>query len=172
MKQTDTHILIRDIGEIAILAVLIQISGSFRIPSFVPGSEFQLSAPIAVAICGVFGFKKYITAGILASVIGLTLGTATIFNVLIAMTFRLGAGAVWLLLGSSRIFYVVAGPVGTILARYAFSLAVGKGFLAMVVAAAPGMLVTAMTAWAFGKLFARARAAAFGRTKTKTAADL
>ena len=38
-------------------------SGSFKIPGLVPGTEFQLSAPIAVAICGVFGFKKYIIAG-------------------------------------------------------------------------------------------------------------
>lgn len=44
--------------ETALLAVLIAISGSFKIPGFVPGTEFQLSAPIAVAICGVFGFKN------------------------------------------------------------------------------------------------------------------
>ena len=60
-----------DCCETALLAVLIAVSGTFRIPGIVPGTEFQLSAPIAVAVCGVFGFKKYIIAGILASLMGL-----------------------------------------------------------------------------------------------------
>ena len=46
---------IREISEIALLAAFIAVSGAFKLPSFIPGSEFQLSAPIAVAICGVFG---------------------------------------------------------------------------------------------------------------------
>ena len=78
---------IREISEIALLAAFIAVSGAFKLPSFIPGSEFQLSAPIAVAICGVFGIKKYLLAGILASAGGLLLGTQTIFNVLIAMLF-------------------------------------------------------------------------------------
>ena len=54
--------VIVDVCETALLAALIGVSGSFKIPGLVPGTEFQLSAPIAVAICGVFGFKKYIIA--------------------------------------------------------------------------------------------------------------
>ena len=61
---TSERKLIIDCCDTALLAVLIAVSGTFRIPGIVPGTEFQLSAPIAVAICGVFGFKKYITAGI------------------------------------------------------------------------------------------------------------
>ena len=57
----------RELCLTALLTALITISGSLKIPSFVPGSEFQLSAPIAVAICGVFGIKRYLTAGIAAS---------------------------------------------------------------------------------------------------------
>ncbi len=162
---SDTRKLIRNICEIALLTGLIQVSGLFRIPGFLPGSEFQLSAPIAVAICGVFGFKKYITAGILASIIGLALGTSTIFNVLIAMTFRLGTGAVWLLLGSSKLFYIIAGPIGTTLARFVLSLVVEKGFWIMLSAAAPGMFYTAATAWFFGKLFQKCRSAVFGSSQ-------
>ena len=89
--------MVMDCCETALLAVLIAVSGTFRIPGIVPGTEFQLSAPIAVAICGVFGFKKYIIAGILASLMGLSLGTCTILNVAIQMSFRLGVGAFWLL---------------------------------------------------------------------------
>jgi thiamine transporter ThiT len=61
--------------EIAILVAMISILGSIKIPNIIPGIEFQLSAPLAVAICSVFGFKKYIISGILSSVICLALGT-------------------------------------------------------------------------------------------------
>lgn len=166
MKNRKEHTAaIRDLCETALLTVLIQVSGLFRIPGIFPGGEFQLSAPIAVAICGVFGFKKYIIAGILASCIGLILGTNNLFHVLIAMTFRVGTGAVWLLLGSSRLFYLISGPIGTIAARAVLSAAVGKGFLAMTAAAAPGMLFTAAAAWFFGRLFQRSRAAVTGKKR-------
>lgn len=175
MKRNETandiHALIRNICEVAILSGLIYVSGLFRVPGLLAGSEFQLSAPIAVAVCGVFGFKRYIIAGVIASAIGLMMGTSTLFNVLIAMTFRLGTGAVWLCLGSHRLFYVLAGPVGTTLARFVLSLFVGKGFWIMLSAAAPGMLYTAATAWFFGKLFQKCRNAVLPerRTVKKTA---
>ncbi len=161
---------IHDLCEIALLTVLIQVSGLFRIPSIFPGGEFQLSAPIAVAICGVFGFKKYIIAGVLASCIGLILGTNNLFNVLIAMTFRVGTGVVWLLLGSSKLFYIISGPIGTIAARAVLSTVVGKGFLAMTAAAAPGMIFTAATAWFFGRLFQRCRVGITGKKQAVTPA--
>ena len=51
---------IRQITEIGILTAMITILGAIKIPNLVPGIEFQLSAPLAVAICAAFGFKKYI----------------------------------------------------------------------------------------------------------------
>lgn len=84
----------REMTEIALLTGLITLSGAFKIPSLFPGTEFQLSAPIAVAICVVFGFKKYIIAGVLSSLIGLMLGTQNVFNVAVAFVFRLVVGAV------------------------------------------------------------------------------
>lgn len=39
--------------EIAILVAMISILGSIKIPNIIPGIEFQLSAPLAVAICSV-----------------------------------------------------------------------------------------------------------------------
>ena len=81
----------------ALLAVLIAVSGTFRIPGIVPGTEFQLSAPIAVAICG------------------------------------------------------------TSLARVAMYFLLGKGLTLMLIAAAPGMVFTAATAWIFGKILSRCR---------------
>ena len=145
--------VIVDVCETALLAALIGVSGSFKIPGLVPGTEFQLSAPIAVAICGVFGFKKYIIAGVLASLLSLALGTHTILNVTISMSFRLAVGAVWLLLGSSRLFYIISGPIGTT----AMTLLLGKGFYAMVAAALPGMAFTAATAWFVAGVLKRVR---------------
>ena len=143
--------VIVDVCETALLAALIGVSGSFKIPGLVPGTEFHLSAPIAVAICGVFGFKKYIIAGVLASLLSLALGTHTILNVTISMSFRLAVGAVWLLLGSSRLFYIISA------ARGAMTLLLGKGFYAMVAAALPGMAFTAATAWFVAGVLKRVR---------------
>ena len=126
MTVTGERQWIVDICETAMLAVLIAVSGVFRIPGLVPGTEFQLSAPIAVAICGVFGFKKYLIAGILASLLSMTMGTATILNVAVAMTFRV-VGLVWLALGDSRVFYVISGPVGSAAARVPMYFLLGKG---------------------------------------------
>ena len=50
---------IRYITEVAILTAMITVLGAIKIPNVIPGIEFQLSAPLAVAICAVFGFKKY-----------------------------------------------------------------------------------------------------------------
>ena len=154
---TKERSLIIDCTETALLAVLIAMSGTFRIPGIVPGTEFQLSAPIAVAICGVFGFKKYITAGIIASLLGLGMGTATILNVAIQMAFRLGVGVFWLLSGSNKLFYIFSGPIGTALARVVMYFLLGKGLTLMLIAAAPGMAFTAVTAWIFGRLFRKCK---------------
>ena len=55
------------ITEVAILTAMITVLGAIKIPNVIPGIEFQLSAPLAVAICAVFGFKKYIISGCLSS---------------------------------------------------------------------------------------------------------
>ena len=121
-----TESKIRQLSEIALLAAFIAISGTFKLPSFIPGSEFQLSAPIAVAVCGVFGIKKYLLAGLLASTAGLLLGTQTIFNVLIAMLFRIVVALLYAAFGKSRLFYLLSGPVASAAARLALGLIIGK----------------------------------------------
>ena len=40
----------KDLTLTALLAVLLAIFGTFKIPGIVPGTEFQLSAPFAVCI--------------------------------------------------------------------------------------------------------------------------
>ena len=71
MKNVSIH----TIAEIAILTAMMTILGGIKIPNLISGVEFQLSAPLAVAICAAFGFRKYIICGCLSSLIGLVLGT-------------------------------------------------------------------------------------------------
>lgn len=139
----------RQLSEIALLAAFIAVSGAFKLPSFLPGSEFQLSAPIAVAVCGVFGPKKYLLAGLLASAAGLLLGTQTFFNVLIALLFRAAVALLYLLWGQSKWFYLLAGPLASTAARAALGLLVGKAVYPLILAAIPGMIFTALTAGLF-----------------------
>ena len=135
-----------DVTEIALLAALITVTGAIKLPSLAPGLEFQLSAPLAVAICAVFGFKRYILAGVLSSLVGLLLGTQNLFNVAIAMQFRLVVGLVFVLFGRHYWTVALAGPLGTFTARITLSFVVGKGAWALVAAALPGMVFTLLAA--------------------------
>ena len=143
------------ITEVALLTALITITGSFKLPGLIPGTEFQLSAPLAVAICAVFGLGKYITAGVLSSGIGLIMGTQTLISVFIAMVFRLAAGIIITLMGRSWPVIVLAGPAGSALARLALAGIVGKAAVPLLLAALPGMLYTALAAWPLTLLLKR-----------------
>lgn len=145
----------REISEIAIIAAVITIMGAIKIPSIMPGMEFQLSAPFAVAVCAVFGFKKYIIAGVLSSMISLMLGTHTIFNVAIAMEFRIVAGLIVTLARGRLPLIMIAGPLGTLAARLTLSVVLGKAALALAAAAVPGMIFTFIATPFFVKLVDR-----------------
>lgn len=151
--------------EIALLTGFITLSGALKIPSLFPGTEFQLSAPIAVAICVVFGFKKYIIAGVLSSLIGLMLGTQNLLNVAVACIFRLVVGAVLVLGGKNFWTIAIAGPIGTAIARLSLSLIVGKAATALLIAALPGMVFTAICAMPMVKLLERV----YSRKEKRTA---
>ena len=112
--------------EIAILVAMISILGSIKIPNIIPGIEFQLSAPLAVAICSVFGFKKYIISGILSSIICLALGTQNILNVAIAMQFRLIVGLLLYLAQNHLYMIVIAGPIASLIARFSLFFFLGN----------------------------------------------
>ena len=134
---------IRQITEIGILTAMITILGAIKIPNLVPGIEFQLSAPLAVAICAAFGFKKYIISGCLSSLIGLALGTQNFLSVAIAMQFRLVVGFLLWICKNHMLGVILSGPIASTLT---LSVYVGKGALAMVMLAVPGMIFTAVVA--------------------------
>ncbi len=130
----------------ALLATVLAVLGTFKLPSIVPGCEFQLSAPFAVCIAACFGFRRYIRIGILASAINLILGTHTIVNVTIAMIFRLVAGGILALFGVNPVTLAISGPLGTVAGRLVLGGISGTDPLALIAAAAPGMVFTAVAA--------------------------
>lgn len=137
----------KELTLISLLAVVIAISGSFKIPGIIPGTEFQLSAPIAIGICATFGFKRYIVAGVIASTINLIMGTHTILNVIVAMAFRVVGGGIIGILGSSLLVVSIAGPIGTIVGRIVMSNIVGTPFKVLIMAAIPGMIYTLISSY-------------------------
>lgn len=127
----------------ALLAVVLALTGTFKLPSIIPGCEFQLSAPFAVCIAACFGFGKYIRIGILASALNLILGTHTMMNVTIAMIFRLVAGGILSLFGVNPVTLIISGPLGTAVGRLVLGWVTGADPLALIVLAVPGMVFTA-----------------------------
>ena len=71
----------RNLTNTALLSVIILLTGTLKLPSPFPGGEFQLSAPIAVLICALFGWKRYFLAGLVASLLGLLLGLHNPYSV-------------------------------------------------------------------------------------------
>ena len=106
----------------AFLGILILVSGYFKIPSPVGGAEFQMSAPIAVTIAMLFGFRTYILAGILASILAFSMGTITVYGILIQFVFRLVVGLCIVILGTRKVSLLISGPLGSIAARFAVSV--------------------------------------------------
>lgn len=137
---------IREMTVTALLATLLAVFGMFKLPSIIPGGEFQLSAPFAVCIAACFGFKRYLRIGILASAINLILSTHTIMNVTIAMIFRLVAGGILLIFGVNPLTIVISGPLGTVAGRVVLGGISGTNPLALIAAAVPGMVFTAVGA--------------------------
>lgn len=147
----------RTITELALLTALITITGALKLPSFVVGAEFQLSAPLAVAICAVYGFTSYITAGILSSLIGLILGLQNLLNVSIALIFRLSIGGLLFVFGNSWQVLIVAGPLGSSLARLSLGMWIGQAVIPLLAAAIPGMLFTATASVPLTRLLQRVK---------------
>ena len=80
------------------------------------------------------------------------LGTQTIFNVLIAMLFRIVVALLYAVLGKTKIFYLLSGPVASSAARLALSLFIGKAVYPLLAAALPGMIFTALTSGLFASV--------------------
>ncbi len=132
---------------LGLLTALIVVTGLFKLPGMAPGAEFQLSAPVAVAIAAAFGFRRYLIAGVLASAVSLAFGLQNFLNVIVAMTFRLAAGGLILLLGNAFWVLLIAGPVGTFCGRLVLAAATHTNVWLLAAAAGIGMLYTAVAVY-------------------------
>ena len=142
MKITSIHSLC----EISILTAMITILGSLKLPNIIPGADFQLSAPLAVAFCVVFGFKKYFISSCISSLLCLILGTQNILNVAIAVQFRLIVGLL-LHISKNRLWMIVlAGPIASIMSRLSLYFFFSNFAFSMILFAIPGLIFTAITA--------------------------
>lgn len=139
--------------EISLLASFIIVSGAFKIPTGIPGSEFQLSAPIAIAICATFGFKRYFVAGVISSCILFMLGVHTLFNIEIAMVFRIVGGGIVAIFGTRLPIIMIAGPIGTLVARIVLAFTLQIPALPLIILAIPGMIFTALMSYPIMKVF-------------------
>lgn len=138
--------------ETSLLASFISVTGFIKIPTFIMGSEFQMSAPIAVAICAVFGFKRYIIAGILSSITLFLMGAHTLIHVEIAMIFRIVVGISMALFGRHTGVILIAGPLGTLVARIILAFTLQVPAIVLIIPAIPGMLLTAFMSVPLTKL--------------------
>lgn len=134
----------KELAITAMLAAVLAILGTFKIPAILPGAEFQLSAPFALCLAACFGFRRYFTIGILASAINLLLGTHTILNVTIALVFRIVAGGIVAVFGAKPVVLAVSGPVGTASGRLVLALITHISPLPLLAGAVPGMIFTAV----------------------------
>ncbi|WLR52705.1 hypothetical protein LC040_07385 [Bacillus tianshenii] len=152
---------------VSMLAAIIAVSGSLRVPTGIPGSEFQLSAPIAVAIAAAFGFWRYLAAGVLASSILFLLGIHNILNVEVAMVFRVTAGGLIAVLGTRLPIVAVAGPLGSFTARWVLAATLQVPFWPLIISAIPGMIFTAITSWPLYRMLKQVREKAGGQVAGK-----
>lgn len=153
-KKNNNLYDIKTIVSDGVYTSLLVIFGMIKIPSIIPGTEFQISAPYAVCLASLVGFIRYFCIGICASFIQLILGTHTIYNVVVAMVFRVVAGLIIQFLPFifsnnqlwRKIVLCIAGPLGTIAARFVLSLIINVPVLPLLAAAVPGMIFTSAAA--------------------------
>lgn len=126
------------------LTALLVILGMIKLPSLIPGAEFQLSSAYAVCLAAVVGFRRYLCIGVCASLIQLMLGTHTIWNVVVAMVFRIVVGLIITFFPGKKPALILSGPFGTGCARVVLAAMLQVPAGPLLAAALPGMIFTAV----------------------------
>lgn len=141
-RERTVSITPRTLALDGMFTALLILLGMIKLPSILPGAEFQLSAPYAVCLVAGVGFWRYLGIGVCASLVQLMMGTHTPWNVLVAMVFRVAAGLIVSLLPGKTWAMVLAGPVGPGCARVVLAGVLGVPVLPLLGAAVPGMVFT------------------------------
>lgn len=132
----------RKLSFIAILSVLITMSAFFKLPNPFLGGEFQMSAPIAIMIAYIFGFRNYFIAGIISSIISFVLGFMTVYGIIVSMVFRVCVGIGVYIFKNRNIGFFIVGPISTFIARLALSLIFKLSLYTLLIPTIPGMIFT------------------------------
>lgn len=143
----------KKIVKISFLSVLLTICSFIKFPGLIPGTQFQISAPIAVSICSIFGFKIYILAGIISSITTFILGTHNLISILNSFIFRVIVGLVLYIFKKNIITISIAGPIGSIVSRFILSFMLKTDFIALLTPSIPGIIYTLFTAYPATLLF-------------------
>ena len=132
----------KDITQISVIAAILTILAVLKIPSIIPGLDFQLSAPAALLILAFFGIKKYFLGGLLSSLLLLVFG---VFNP-ISIIFRVIAIAVVYLLKINVLSLVLASVLGSLVSRLLLSIILNLPVWVVLLNAIPGVIFTLIVA--------------------------
>ncbi|WP_432869412.1 QueT transporter family protein [Staphylococcus aureus] len=132
----------KDITQISVIAAILTILAVLKIPSIIPGLDFQLSAPAALLILAFFGIKKYFLGGLLSSLLLLVFGVFNPINVIISIIFRVIAIAVVYLLKINVLSLVLASVLGSLVLSIILNLPVWVVLLNAI----PGVIFTLIVA--------------------------
>lgn len=136
----------KDITQISVIAAILTILAVLKIPSIIPGLDFQLSAPAALLILAFFGIKKYFLGGLLSSVLLLIFGVFNPINVIISIIFRVIAIAVVYLLKINVLSLVLSSVLGSLVSRLLLSIILNLPVWVVLLNAIPGVIFTLIVA--------------------------
>lgn len=132
----------KEITQISCIAAILSLFAIIKIPSILPGLEFQLSAPVSLLILAIFGIKKYFIGGLLSSFILLILGIFNPIHLIVSFCFRFVAILVVYFLKVNIFSLVIAAILGSTLSRIILSQILNLPLLLVVINATPGIILT------------------------------
>lgn len=132
----------KEITQISCIAAILSLFAILKIPSILPGLEFQLSAPVSLLILAIFGIKKYFIGGILSSFILLILGIFNPVHLIISFCFRFVSILVVYFLKVNIFSLSIAAILGSTLSRIILSQVLDLPILIVVMNAVPGIIFT------------------------------
>lgn len=132
----------KEITQISCIAAILSIFAMIKLPSILPGLEFQLSAPVSLLILALFGIKKYFIGGLLSSFILLILGVFNPLNLIISFCFRLVAILIVYIFKVNVFSFVIASILGSTLSRLILSQILNLPISIVMLNAIPGMIFT------------------------------
>lgn len=132
----------KEITQISCIAAILSILAIIKMPSILPGLDFQLSAPISLLILAIFGIKKYFVGGLLSSFILFILGIFNPINLIISFIFRLVAILIVYFFKVNIFSLVAAAILGSTLSRIMLAQILNLPILLVIVNAVPGIIFT------------------------------